>query len=736
MSVAEQYRWDDFLLDVDAFRLTRGGVPLALEPKAIDLLVLMVRRPNHLFSKQEIFATVWPDTAVTDHALTRIVAQLRRALGDEAREARYIATVPTRGYRWIRPLADTSQTAAAPAGSDANVAALPPAPPSKRIAPGLTAFLAIAAAVLFAVFWTQRGVPTSATGASPAAKDVSWPVQVTTHAGLDFQPALSPDGDSVAYVSDVTGRLEIYVRPLSGPAGELALTSDGNQNIQPAWSPDGRTIAYHSYARGGIWVIPARGGNARQLVPEGSNPAWSPDSARLVFQSDEHTDISPSGYGAQSGSTIWIVDAAGGPARPLSRAGDPIGGHANPVWTNDGRHVAFSVFDAGANNGIWITDVATGVTRALERGTGLFELAFAPDDSALFVAGGDAAIIRFPFDRASGTIAGPRAVIAVAGVPRVRGLTIAADGGRIAFAGLALSSQIWLQRLDRDGAGEGPATPLTSDTSRRNSFPVVSPDGTRVAYVSTRAGEPPNVWVMGIDGHGGTQLTANETADQKPTWYPDNRRIAYISNRGGTVGVWAIDTVTRREERVLRLSDVEEQIGEGSRLQGRLAELELAPSMNEVAFSVSAPPAGRRVVYRSRLGAFAPQELGDPSISTGYPSWSPDGRRLAVQLKDGSATHVGIIDAATGRLRKLTNSRGQTWVRSWSPDGRRLAAAVLRDGRWSLQWIEVESGRHGVITPPGPPHVYMRYPSWSSNADLVVFERGEVRGNIWTLTVR
>jgi hypothetical protein len=43
---------------------------------------------------------VWPDTAVTDHALTRIIAQIRRALGDEAREARYLETVPTRGYRW------------------------------------------------------------------------------------------------------------------------------------------------------------------------------------------------------------------------------------------------------------------------------------------------------------------------------------------------------------------------------------------------------------------------------------------------------------------------------------------------------------------------------------------------------------------------------------------------------------------------------------------------------------
>src|SRR5688572_325103 len=97
-----RYRWDEFLLDLDAYRLERAGAELPLEPKALDLLALMVRRPGHLFTKQEIFDAIWPETSVTDHALTRVVSQLRRALGDEARQARYLETVPTRGYRWTR----------------------------------------------------------------------------------------------------------------------------------------------------------------------------------------------------------------------------------------------------------------------------------------------------------------------------------------------------------------------------------------------------------------------------------------------------------------------------------------------------------------------------------------------------------------------------------------------------------------------------------------------------------
>ena len=78
--MSRKYRWNEFVLDLDGYRLERGGVPLSLEPKAFNLLVLMVGRPGHVFTKQEIFESLWADTAVTDHALTRVVAQLRRVL--------------------------------------------------------------------------------------------------------------------------------------------------------------------------------------------------------------------------------------------------------------------------------------------------------------------------------------------------------------------------------------------------------------------------------------------------------------------------------------------------------------------------------------------------------------------------------------------------------------------------------------------------------------------------------
>ena len=90
----------------------------------------------------------------------------------------------------------------------------------------------------------------------------------------------------------------------------------------------------------------------------------------------------------------------------------------------------------------------------------------------------------------------------------------------------------------------------------------------------------------------------------------------------------------------------------------------------------------------------------------------------------------------TGALRRLTAERGQTWIRSWSPDGRRIAAAALREGIWDLRWIDAASGAQHVIARAAGPGVYLRYPEWSPRGDVIVYERGEVRGDIWTLTLK
>src|SRR5258705_14017355 len=77
------FLFDDVRVDTAGFRVERGGRALALEPKVFDLLVLLLERQGQVVTKQEILDAVWPRTAVTDNAMTRIVAHLRKALGDD-----------------------------------------------------------------------------------------------------------------------------------------------------------------------------------------------------------------------------------------------------------------------------------------------------------------------------------------------------------------------------------------------------------------------------------------------------------------------------------------------------------------------------------------------------------------------------------------------------------------------------------------------------------------------------
>jgi Tol biopolymer transport system component/DNA-binding winged helix-turn-helix (wHTH) protein len=726
--VPSRFRWDAYVLDLDAYRLERGGVPVALEPKALNLLAVLVQRPGHLFTKQEIFDLVWPGTAVTDHALTRIVAQIRRALGDEAREARFLETVPTRGYRWIHPV-ETHDDTAVPVERSRDTAATRPS----RVS--LVPVIALAVAVIIALVWVRRDDVLGREAAPAGGHAVRWPIQLTTHAGLDLHPALSPHDDAIAYVSDRSGSFEIVMRALDGSATETPLTNDGAQNVQPAWSPDGRFIAYHSQRGGGIWVVPSRGGTPKQIVAEGSRPAWSPDGVRIAFQSDEHADAAPFGFAAQNGSTINVIAVDGGAVTPLTRSGNPAGGHAAPTWSPDGRFICFAVFDSGPSNGLWLLDQKSGGVRLLHAGDDVYESVFAPDGSSIYIAGGDALITRLPFDAVTGAVTGAAEILPVPGVPGVRGLSISRDGARLAFAGPGLSSQIWAQPVHADGARAGEPRALTSDTSRRNSVPVISPDGTKVAYLSSRRGERPNLWVMDADGQHPLQLTSDNQFESQPEWSSDGTRILYLARGDNEERVVAIDVATRTIRPVVPLAALRPSSAARPPAVS-LAEVRLSRSAAQIAFSLREPPTGRRVLYATGLAPLSPRRLTDGTTSVGYPSWSPDERHIAVEIKDGSSTQAGVIDVETGMLRRLTNTSGQTWVRSWSPDGRRLAAAVLRDGQWSVRVLDGHSGRDQMITPPGPPRVFVRYPDWSARGDLVVFERSEMTGNIWLLDRR
>src|SRR2546421_13031073 len=101
MKEKQIYQFDDFKVDPNTFQATKSGRILSLEPKALEVLIFLIDNRGRVVEKDELLNAVWKDAFVTQNAMTRVIAQLRKALGDDAKQARYIETVPTRGYRFI-----------------------------------------------------------------------------------------------------------------------------------------------------------------------------------------------------------------------------------------------------------------------------------------------------------------------------------------------------------------------------------------------------------------------------------------------------------------------------------------------------------------------------------------------------------------------------------------------------------------------------------------------------------
>src|SRR5262249_26160851 len=98
------FRFADIEVREREFSLLKAGKVLAVGPKAFRVLLHLLRNPQKLISKEDLLNSVWGDTAVTGGSLTRCIWLLRRQLGDDINEPRFIETVATVGYRLVCPV--------------------------------------------------------------------------------------------------------------------------------------------------------------------------------------------------------------------------------------------------------------------------------------------------------------------------------------------------------------------------------------------------------------------------------------------------------------------------------------------------------------------------------------------------------------------------------------------------------------------------------------------------------
>jgi Tol biopolymer transport system component/DNA-binding winged helix-turn-helix (wHTH) protein len=717
------YRFGDVEIDAEGFRVTKAGAPVHLEPKAIELLLFLAGTRGRLVTKAEIQDVVWKDTFVTESALTRLVAQVRRGLGDDAKEARYIETVPTRGYRFVFPPAERRGDAVRDAGS-ASAGLAGAAKPGWRLGPGATAVgaavlaLALAGLALWAVSARRR-----ATAASPSdAARRSLERQVSTAATLNVFPRFSPDGSSIAFATLRGNSMEIVARAIAVGAREVAVTSDGMQNVEPEYSPDGRLLAYHSVGRGGIWIVPALGGVPRRLTSFGSDPAWSPDGALIAFQGQSWVGSGEGNWSAGEGSTVWVVPAAGGePRRITSIAEVGPGGQGGASWSPDGRLLsfvagmrAFVVHPDGSglqqtSRDVWVRDVAWEKDGRSQIWTG----------SVL----GNWFAWRVPVAPDTGRPTGEPEVLAGGGEAASAWAqpALSPDGRSIAYVTFRTRHEVLSQKVAADGRAAGEPEPLVTTIAGRK-IPVLSPDGRRLAFGTVRPGVGRALWLADLDS-GEARLLVEQPGIGffwSRGWFPDGRRLGYVARgKDGTEGwaFWSVDVETG-ETRPHR--SIEDHVSS-------------TPMLSRDGRSLVAHGArrgGLNIWVMDLEGGPARALTNDPE-GMGWPIWSPDGTRIAVEMMRGGDTRVGLMAANGGPVREVVSTPGQSWPYSFSPDGRRIAFAGQRRGVWNVYWAPVDGGEEQRVTPYDSPALYVRYPDWSARGDRIVYEYAESTSTVW-----
>jgi Tol biopolymer transport system component len=137
-------------------------------------------------------------------------------------------------------------------------------------------------------------------------------------------------------------------------------------------------------------------------------------------------------------------------------------------------------------------------------------------------------------------------------------------------------------------------------------------------------------------------------------------------------------------------------------------------------------------VWTAPLDGGEPQALTSDAEGMGWPVWSPDSRRLAVEVMRGGHTRIGVMPSTGGPVRELTPAPGQSWPCAFSPDGRRIAFAGQRGGVWNIYWVPAEGGAEQRVTSYTSPALYVRYCDWAPGGDRIAYEYAESTSTVWT----
>jgi Tol biopolymer transport system component len=326
------------------------------------------------------------------------------------------------------------------------------------------------------------------------------------------------------------------------------LTDDTNADIGGEWSPDGARIAWVSNRSGRyqIWTMNADGSNKIQVTPEPAThgwPRWSPDSTRLVYWRHDP---------ATGNHSIITSRADGSNVKTITTSDDYLD---KPAWHPNGQAIAYAAVTDG-NWDVWVADVAPDridhyrITQDPDMETTPL---WSPDGSAICYKVAPSGEYSLTIQRIASFEHGytSPAIHQWQSTQAIQMYDWSPDGSRIAYTAEILTNASGEDRISYAAVVEdvaiadGEITPgMPVNLSNHNTLgdrgPVFSPDGRRAAFWAWDKSYRATLWVANIDGSHLKQVTT-QGFDMYPRWRPDGKALLFESGRSGNMDIWIVD---------------------------------------------------------------------------------------------------------------------------------------------------------------------------------------------------
>jgi Tol biopolymer transport system component/predicted Ser/Thr protein kinase len=599
-----------------------------------------------------------------------------------------------------------------------------------------------------------------------ARTEIAPVTRLTFDSGLTIDPALSPDGSLLAYASDRAGEgnLDIWIQQV--PGGEpVRLTQHAADERTPAFSADGTRIAFRSErGGGGLYVMPALGGDPTLLAAGGFEPRFSPDGKWIAY----HTGLKSTDDGAGrlmfASAKVFIVPAAGGQARQIQPTAKTA---IAAAWSPDSTRLLIDAsFELGGGVTEWWVAPLEGAAIKINLDTliqrGLRArpaIGWMPGNRIVFPAiSGDTRNhwIVTVSSRDWQIDGAPERLTAGAGIEGPASVSMAAGTPRLAFSNVVQNIDLWSVPLSQDGTQAGPAPLRLTQDAERDGFPALTPDGRTLIFVSNRRNQQ-QLWVRDLlTGREALLIPALPTNNilATPVVNQDGSRLAYWRQEGGGLPSATLVVDLGRAP-------------DGSLRAGPPRELpSVADEGSGWAWSWS--PAGDRLWYDpARWPRLAPNHLydvvrGERVVEFGHPEYdlgqvkvSPDGRWVSFHEPHDDGNDrllITRVDAA-GRPSPpqewiaVATGQGDLGWHAWSTAGDVLYYQSNRDGAICVWAQRLE---RDTMKPAGPPlaiyHAHSARLSignvgrtgrgFAVARDRIVFNMSETISNIWMTEFR